>query len=45
MRIPVDSLKSLFNKATLWAIVLVLIVLAVMISTSDTSPVWIYQGF
>jgi hypothetical protein len=45
MRIPVNLLKYIFNTATLWAVILVLIGLAVMISTTDTSPVWIYQGF
>lgn len=45
MRIPVDLLKLVFNKATLWAVVLVLIGIAILISTTDTTPVWIYQGF
>lgn len=45
MRLPVDLFKALFNRTTLWAVILVLIVFAVMISTTDTSPAWIYQGF
>ncbi|NMB54279.1 MAG: hypothetical protein GYA15_06215 [Leptolinea sp.] len=45
MRLPLTLLKMLFNRTTLWAVILVLIVFAVMISTTDTSPTWIYQGF
>ncbi len=45
MRLPVDLFKFIFNRSTLWAVVLVLIGFAVMISTTDTSPIWIYQGF
>ncbi|HEX7556103.1 MAG TPA: hypothetical protein VF338_05720 [Leptolinea sp.] len=45
MWLPVNLLKILFNRATLWAVILVLIGLAIMISTTDTSPIWIYQGF
>jgi hypothetical protein len=45
MRLPVDLMKFIFSRSTLWAVILVLIGLAVMISTTDTSPAWIYQGF
>jgi len=48
--------KSVGNKATkvfrklltpenIWALLFCLIILAVVIFTADTSPLWIYQGF
>lgn len=45
MRLPVKIFHFLFNRETVWALVLVLLVVAVLIMTSDTSPTWIYQGF
>jgi len=35
----------IFSRENLLALALCLIVLAVIIFTSDTSPEWIYQGF
>lgn len=29
----------------MWVVVLVLIIMAVLIFSVDTSPLWIYQGF
>jgi|YNPNPStandDraft_1061719.scaffolds.fasta_scaffold22987_2 hypothetical protein len=29
----------------IWALLLCLIILAVVILTADTAPLWIYQGF
>ena len=45
MRLPLRILRFLFNRETLWALVLVLLVAAIVIMTSDSSPTWIYQGF
>ncbi|HNR45788.1 MAG TPA: hypothetical protein PKH92_14230 [Anaerolineaceae bacterium] len=38
-------LRWLFNRETLWALLLCLIIIAVVIFTTDSSPLWIYQGF
>ena len=38
-------LRWLFNRETLWALLLCLIITAVVIFTTDSSPLWIYQGF
>jgi hypothetical protein len=35
----------LFNRENLLALLLALILIALVIFTSDTSPTWIYQGF
>lgn len=45
MRLPVKIFRFLFNRATLWALVLVLLGFAILIMTADSSPTWIYQGF
>ena len=37
--------RRFFSKENIWAIVFCLIVIAVMIFTTDSSPLWIYQGF
>jgi hypothetical protein len=37
--------RRLFNRETLLALVLCLIVLALIIATTDAGPQWIYQGF
>ena len=44
------SMKSLFarrifTKENLWALVFCLILIALIIITSDSAPLWIYQGF
>jgi hypothetical protein len=38
-------LRRLFQRENLFALLLCLILLAVIIMTSDTAPRWIYQGF
>ncbi len=38
-------LRWLFNRETFWALLLCLIIIAVVIFTTDSSPLWIYQGF
>lgn len=37
--------RHLLNRETLLALVLCLIVLALIIATTDAGPQWIYQGF
>jgi len=43
------ALKGLWARLAtpenLWALALCLIVIALIIFTTDSSPVWIYQGF
>jgi len=38
-------LRALFDRETLWALLLCFIVIAVFIFSTDSSPLWIYQGF
>ena len=45
MRLPLDLLRRIFSRENLWALVLCLIVIAVIIFTADSAPLWIYQGF
>ena len=40
-----NALKHIFTPENVWAIVLFLIVIALIILTTDNSPNWIYQGF
>ena len=44
-----DTLKSLWGRIAtpenIWAFALFLIVVALVIFTTDSSPAWIYQGF
>jgi hypothetical protein len=35
----------IFSRENLWALVLFLILVALVIFSADTSPLWIYQGF
>ena len=37
--------KAIFSRENLLALLLALILIALLIFTADTSPVWIYQGF
>jgi hypothetical protein len=37
--------KRLFSRENLWALALALMLLALVIFTADSSPLWIYQGF
>ena len=36
---------KIFSPENVWAFILFLIVVALIIFTTDSSPVWIYQGF
>lgn len=36
---------KIFSPENIWAFVLFLIVIALIIFTTDNSPIWIYQGF
>jgi hypothetical protein len=46
MRAAVDWLKHhVFCRENVWALILCLILIAVMIMSADSSPLWIYQGF
>lgn len=38
-------LHNLFTPENVWALILFLIVAALIVFTTDDSPVWIYQGF
>jgi hypothetical protein len=40
-----NTLKELATPENLWALVFCLILLALIVFTTDSSPVWIYQGF
>lgn len=37
--------KSIFTRENLYALLLCLMLIAVLILTSDSAPQWIYQGF
>jgi hypothetical protein len=39
------SIRRLFSSENVWALVLVLVVIALIILTADSAPLWIYQGF
>lgn len=39
------NMRRLFSRQNLYALLLCLIVLAVIIMTTDSAPLWIYQGF
>ena len=38
-------LDTLFTRENMLALLLCLILIALVIFTADTSPIWIYQGF
>lgn len=38
-------LRKLFSRENLYALLLCLILIAIVILTSDQAPHWIYQGF
>jgi hypothetical protein len=38
-------MKSIFSRENLWALLLCLILIALVIFTASSAPVWIYQGF
>jgi hypothetical protein len=37
--------QRIFSRQNLYALVLCLVVLTVIIMTTDSAPLWIYQGF
>lgn len=41
----VSFVLKIFTPENIWAFVLFLIVIALIIFTTDSSPAWIYQGF
>ena len=45
MRRTLSLLRRVFSRENLWALVLCLIVIAVIILTAGSQPLWIYQGF
>jgi hypothetical protein len=40
-----EVIKRVFSKENLWALALALMLIALVIFTADSSPLWIYQGF
>lgn len=38
-------MRRLFSRENLWALLLALALVLLVILTSDSSPLWIYQGF
>jgi len=40
-----NALKRLASPENIWAFILFLIIIALIVFTTDASPVWIYQGF
>jgi hypothetical protein len=38
-------MKSIFSRENLWALLLCLILVALVVFTASSAPVWIYQGF
>ncbi|HVN55990.1 MAG TPA: hypothetical protein VMT46_16770 [Anaerolineaceae bacterium] len=45
MRLPLAWLRRFLTRENLWALILCLILIALVILTADSSPLWIYQGF
>jgi len=41
----VSLVVKIFSPENIWAFVLFLIIIALIIFTTDSSPSWIYQGF
>lgn len=37
--------RKLFSRENLYALLLCLILIAILVMTTDQAPVWIYQGF
>lgn len=40
-----DCRRSVFNRENLLALLICLILIALVIFTADSAPLWIYQGF
>ncbi|GAP16089.1 hypothetical protein LARV_03885 [Longilinea arvoryzae] len=45
MRLPLNVLRRVFSKENLLALLVCLILIALVIFTADSAPLWIYQGF
>jgi hypothetical protein len=41
----VSVVFKIFSPENIWALILFLIVIALIVFTTDSSPSWIYQGF
>ena len=41
----IAMLQKIFSRENLYALLLCLILIAILIMTTDQAPVWIYQGF
>jgi hypothetical protein len=44
MRLQIKNSRIL-SKENLWALALALVLVALFIATTDSAPLWIYQGF
>jgi hypothetical protein len=40
-----EVIHRIFSKENLWALALALMLVALVIFTADSTPLWIYQGF
>jgi hypothetical protein len=40
-----EVMKRVFSRENLWALALALMLIALVIFTADSTPLWIYQGF
>ncbi|MGD0706936.1 MAG: hypothetical protein ABSA51_00635 [Anaerolineaceae bacterium] len=45
MRLSLNGWRRIFSRENLWALAFLLIVVALLVVTADTAPLWIYQGF
>jgi len=45
MRLPVKFLRRLFSRENFLALLVCLILIALVIFSADSAPLWIYQGF
>lgn len=45
MRLPVKYLRQIFKRENFLALLVCLILIALVIFTADSAPLWIYQGF
>lgn len=45
MRLPLKFLRWLFSRENLLALLVCLILIALVIFSADSAPLWIYQGF
>ena len=45
MRLSLNGLRRIFSRENVWAVLLFLIVVALLVVTAETAPLWIYQGF